>query len=208
VERNVPTLLNIGLHKALFWDGRTGSLEDQALVPIKDPREMNQDLDELEAELNEVAGYRSQFREAFGTDVTRNGIAKAIAVFERSLVSGPAPLDRYLAGDEDALSHEARHGLELFVGEADCVRCHSGPLLSDGQFYRLGIAGDDPGRAAITGSDVDRGKFRTPSLRNVALTAPYMHDGSRRLCTRWSSFIYEECPHTRRTTCPSMWSRS
>lgn len=178
LSRNTPSLLNVGLFRSFFWDGRAASLEEQALAPIVAADEMNQNLEELEAELNAVPGYVRQFKEVFGGEVTRETIAKALAAFERTLVTGPSPLDRYLAGEEDALSSEAKAGMELFVGSAGCVRCHNGPLLSDGEFYRLGIDATDLGRGLITGKKEDEGKFRTPSLRNVAQTAPYMHDGS------------------------------
>jgi cytochrome c peroxidase len=194
LARNTPTVLNAGLHARLLWDGRAASLEEQALLPILSPIEMNQDLGKLEEELGQVPGYVQQFQQVFGTGVTRQGIARALAAFERTLGGGNSPLDRFLAGDEQALSPEARRGMELFVGEARCVRCHQGPLLSDGQFYRLGIGRNDDGRAAATGQAEDRYKFRTPSLRDVALTAPYMHDGSLETLTEVVEFYYRTAP--------------
>lgn len=194
LTRNTPSLLNVAWFDRLFWDGRAGTLEEQALHPIQSPDEMNQDLDELEAELNAVPGYVEQFRAIFGTTVRREGIAKALAAFQRTLVTGPSPLDRYLAGDESALSEEARKGLELFVGDADCVRCHRGPLLSDGKFYRLGVSSTDTGLGAITGQRDDDYKFRTPSLRNVAQTGPYFHNGSRKTLTDVVTFYFREIP--------------
>lgn len=178
LARNTPSVLNTGLLPALFWDGRAASLEEQALGPIQSPEEMNQNLDELMRELNAVPGYVKQFQKVFGTDVDRHGIARALAAFQRSLVSRNSPLDRYLAGDEDALSPEAQRGMELFVGAAGCIRCHHGPALSDGKFYRLGASFQDNGREAVTDNADDRFRFRTPPLREVARTAPYMHDGS------------------------------
>lgn len=192
--RNTPTLLNVVFHSSFFWDGRAGTLEEQALMPIQDPDEMNQDLDELEEELTAVDGYVEQFRAVFGTRVTRGSIAKALAAFQRTLITKPSPFDRYLEGQEDALSEQARRGLELFVGEADCARCHHGPLLSDGQFYRLGVGRADKGRAAVTGSREDTGKFRTPSLRNVAQTAPYVHDGSMQTLDQVVEFYLRGVP--------------
>ncbi len=176
--RNTPGLANIGLFSSYFWDGRTESLEEQALEPIQSPDEMNQDLDELERELNAIGGYRQQFQEIYGTAVTRDGIAKSLAAFQRTLVTQASPFDRYLAGDKDALSKAAKRGLELFQNDAGCIRCHHGPLLSDGKFYRIGASWHDRGRGAITKNSADDYRFRTPSLRNVAETAPYMHDGS------------------------------
>jgi cytochrome c peroxidase len=178
LARNTPSLLNVGFLPRLFWDGRAASLEQQALGPIQSPDEMNQNLDDLEAELNAIPGYVTQFADVFGTPVSRDGIAKALAAFERSLVTGPSPLDRHLSGDKKALSPEAKRGLELFVGDAGCVRCHNGPLLSDGKLYRLGASNLDRGLGAVTGEKADNYRFRTPSLRNVARTGPYMHDGS------------------------------
>lgn len=196
LARNTPTLLNVAFFDRFFWDGRSQSLEEQALLPIQSKEEMNQDLDELEHELNAVSGYREQFQDVFGAQVTRDGIAQALAAYERTLVTTPAPFDRYLAGNKGALSAEAKRGLELFTGDAGCVRCHRGPLLSDGKFYRLGISFADQGRAAVTGQREDRGKFRTPSLRNLSQTGPYMHDGSMRTLTQVVEFYYRDAPTT------------
>ncbi|MEX0936941.1 MAG: cytochrome c peroxidase [Pirellulales bacterium] len=194
LSRNVPTLLNVGLLDRYFWDGRAESLEQQALIPIQSPDEMNQDLDELEAELQGIAGYAEQFRQVFGERVTRQGIAQALAAFQRTLVSGPSPLDRFLDGERNALSADARAGYELFIGDAGCVRCHNGPLLSDGKFYRIGVGSDDRGRAAITGDKQDDAKYRTPSLRNVAQTGPYMHDGSMQTLDEVVEYYYRGAP--------------
>jgi cytochrome c peroxidase len=194
LARNTPSLLNVGFYSRYFWDGRAKSLEEQALAPLTSPEEMHQELDELEAELNAVPGYVEQFQAVFGSDVTRNGIAKALAAFQRTLVIGPSPLDRYLAGDKTVLSSSAQRGMELFTGAADCVRCHKGPLLSDGEFYRLGVASADEGLGAVTGKADDRGRFRTPSLRSVAHTGPYMHDGSQKTLTDVVTFYYRGVP--------------
>jgi cytochrome c peroxidase len=194
LARNTPSLLNVAFQSTLFWDGRAKSLEEQALIPIQHPQEMNENLDALEQELSGVPEYAEEFQAVFGTGVTRESIAKALAAFQRTLVTGPSAFDRYLEGDEDALSAEAEHGLELFQGDAGCVRCHNGPLLADGEFYRLGVSFSDPGRAAATGNDDDRRKFRTPSLRNVAETAPYMHDGSKRTLDQVVEFYLRGAP--------------
>ena len=178
LSRNTLGLANVGLFANFFWDGRAASLEEQALGPIQSPEEMNQSLDELERELNGVDGYRQRFQEVFGAPVTRDDIAKALAAFQRTLVTQASPLDRYLAGDKRAISSAAKRGLELFQGDAGCIRCHHGPLLSDGKFYRIGASWGDRGRGTITHQAADDYRFRTPSLRNVAETAPYMHDGS------------------------------
>jgi len=180
--RNSGTILDAAYMKAQFWDGRAESLEEQALGPIVNPVEMGERLENVVWKLAAIEGYRDQFQTIFGTSVTADGIAKAIAAFERTVISGPSPYDRYLAGDEAALSASARRGLALFEGKARCWLCHSGPMLSNQSFHNIGVGMDkpdpDPGRAAVTGYPGDRGRFRTPSLRNVALTWPYLHDGS------------------------------
>ena len=196
LSRNTPTVLNTGLFKHLFWDGRATSLEQQALLPIRSPVEMNQGLAALETELNAVPGYAGQFRRVFKSDVTQTGIARALAAFQRTLISEPSPLDRFLAGDKTALSEEARRGLEAFRSSAGCIRCHNGPLLSDGKFYRIGVSWKDKGRQSVTGKPGDAFRFRTPSLRNVALTAPYMHDGSQKTLEEVVTFYYRSVPTT------------
>jgi cytochrome c peroxidase len=194
LARNTPSLLNVGYYSKFFWDGRAESLEQQALVPIQSPEEMDQDLDELEHELKAIPAYEEQFQVAFGGDVTRERIAQALAAFQRTLVTGPSPFDRYLAGDEESLSASAKRGLDLFKGEAGCIRCHNGPLLTDEKFYRLGASFQDDGLAAATGSASDKGKFRAPSLRNVAETAPYMHNGSMETLEEVVTFYYRGVP--------------
>lgn len=193
LARNTPKLLNVGFQKSLFWDGRAETLEAQALVPIQAADEMNQDLDELVTELSAVPGYARQFRAVFGGPVTQRRIAQALAAFQRTLVSRDSPLDRYLVGDEDALSPKAREGLELFV-DIGCIRCHHGPLLSDGKFYRLGVEHRDAGRGGVTGKKDDRGKFRTPSLRDVARSGPYMHNGSKKTLFDVVEFYFRLVP--------------
>lgn len=194
LTRNTPSLLNVGFYSAYFWDGRAASLEDQALVPIQSPDEMNQNLNDLEKELNVIPGYRSEFQRVFGSGTTRANIAKALAAFQRTLISRNSPFDRFLAGATNALSEDARRGWELFKGDAGCIRCHNGPNLSDGKFYRLGIGLDDRGRGAITGQRRDIFAFRTPALRDVARTAPYMHDGSLETLSNVVEFYYRGVP--------------
>lgn len=196
LARNTQTVLNAGFYDRYFWDGRARSLEEQALMPIQSPDEMNQSLDELEQELGAVPGYVKQFQQVFSTNVTREGIAKSLAAFQRTLVTEPSPFDRYLAGEKSALSSEAKEGFELFTGSAGCVRCHKGPLLSDGKFYRLGVSFDDPGAAAVTGNKNDVAKFRTPSLRNVAQTGPYMHNGSMNTLDDVVMYYYRGVPNS------------
>ena len=180
-DRNSGTIVNSGHMKFQFWDGRAGSLEEQALGPIHNPVEMGETLENVVRKLNAIPGYKRQFQEVFQSDVTADGIAKAIAAFERTIVSGPSPYDRAVAGDKKALSAEATHGMQIFFGKGTCVACHSGPLFSDQSFHNLGVgmnaAKPDVGREAVTKDPADRGKFKTPGLRNVANTYPYMHDG-------------------------------
>jgi len=176
--RNSPTVINSAFQKFQFWDGRAASLEEQALGPIQNPIEMNLTLDAVVTKLNGIEGYKKQFQQVFGTDVTSEGIAKAIAAYERTLLSGDAPYDRFKAGDKSALSESAQRGMKLFFGKANCSACHSGPNFTDNAFHNIGVPGTDAGREVISKSLGDRGSFKTPTLRDVARSAPYMHDGS------------------------------
>jgi cytochrome c peroxidase len=182
--RNSGTVLDAAYMDFQFWDGRARSLEEQALGPIHNPVEMGETLERVVGKLNAIEGYRTQFQAVFGTDATPDGIAKAIAAFERTVLSGPSPVDRYMAGDKTAMSASAIRGLRVFNGKARCRTCHKGPMFSDQGFHNLGVGMDQPqpdiGRQAVTNDPRDRGAFKTPTLRNVALTAPYFHDGSAR----------------------------
>ncbi len=182
-SRSVGSIVNVSYQNFLFWDGRAGSLEEQALQPIQNPIEMGMSSPaELESRLSRIAGYREQFQQAFGTDVTAENVAKALAAFERTILSGDAPYDRYKAGEADALSEPALRGMKLFSNKAHCSACHSGANFSDGAFHNLGMGVKNPnfdvGREKISGLLGDRGSFKTPLLRDIARTAPYMHDGS------------------------------
>jgi cytochrome c peroxidase len=183
-NRNSGTILDAAYMDFQFWDGRATSLEEQALGPIHNPVEMGETLENVVRKLNAIDGYRVQFRAVFGSDVTVDGLARAIAAFERTVLSGPSPLDRYLEGDKAAIPPAAIRGLRVFNGKARCRTCHTGPMFSDQTFHNIGVGMDRPepdvGREAVTNDPKDRGKFKTPSLRNVALTWPYMHDGSER----------------------------
>ncbi len=178
---NSPTVINTAYAPVLFWDGRAGSLEEQALGPIENPMEMGHSLDELVKQLSEIPEYRQRFQDVFGTGVTKDGIAIAIAAFERTILSGNSPYDRYTkGGDKTALTEQQIRGLRVF--EENCAVCHTPPLFSNYQFYNAGIGLDkepsNKGRMAVTGDEADFGKFRVPPLREVAKTAPYFHDGS------------------------------
>jgi cytochrome c peroxidase len=184
-RRNSPTLLNRGYGRSLFWDGRVVSLEEQVLHPIQDSLEMDLPLQELVNRLRDDQFYRAEFRRVFQDGVTSGNVARALASYLRTLRSGGAPIDRYRHGDSTALSAAAQRGLTLFLGRASCAACHAGPNFTDEQFHNTGVAWrrgspTDSGRAAVTRAAQDVGAFKTPTLRDVACTAPYMHDGSLR----------------------------
>jgi cytochrome c peroxidase len=206
--RNAPGLVNVAWRKTLFRDGRASSLEEQALFPMMSPFEMNRNPDYLEEVLKAVPAYVEAFRSVFGGEITRQRVAMAIAAFERTLLSRDTPLDRHLRGEPEALSARQRAGLDLFLGKAGCAACHNGPSLEDGTFHRLGVPEDlkakddprvlatarfvgkvsgfpdyrslreDPGRFLVTKDPADWKAFATPPLREVAATAPYMHNGA------------------------------
>lgn len=183
--RNSPTIINSCYNRFQFWDGRAPTLEHQALGPIQNPIEMAMSLGDVVARLNKIEGYRRQFQAVFGTDVTEEGIAKAIAAYERTVVSGDAPYDRFVAGDKTALSESAARGRDLFFGKASCSACHAGPNFTDHAFHNIGIGFNpetksfqDVGRESESKLVGDRGSFKTPTLREIARSAPYMHDGS------------------------------
>jgi cytochrome c peroxidase len=178
---NSPTIINAAYATSQFWDGRAATLEEQALGPIENPIEMGHSMELLTGELEEIPEYKEAFQKVFGTGVTKEGIAKAIASFERLVLSGNSPYDKFKAGQEDALTDAQKRGMDLF-DNAGCATCHKPPLFSNYGFYNAGVGMDkdppDPGRKAVTEKDADLGKFRTPALREVAYTAPYFHDGS------------------------------
>ena len=181
--RQAPTVLNTGYQTFQFWDGRAGSLEEQALVPIQNRIQMAETLPNVVKKLNAVPEYKKRFKEVFGTEVSAEGIARAIAAFERTVVSTNSAYDKYLAGDKAALSEAAARGLGLFTGKAGCEACHNGPNFTDNRFHNIGVPQvgplkEDVGRYAVTKQEQDRMAFKTPTLRSVALTAPYMHDGA------------------------------
>ncbi len=189
VRRNAPTILNVGFLPKLFWDGRVDSLEEQARLPILAPDEMGMTEESAVAAIEGIPEYPPLFERAFGDrTVTLQRIARAIAAFERTLVAGDSPFDRWWGGDREAIDESAQRGYALFIDKAGCSQCHSirqsYAIFTDGGFHVTG-AGDgagltDPGRYEVTKRPEDMHAFRTPPLRNVALTAPYMHDGSLR----------------------------
>lgn len=175
--RNSPTIINSGYYTSNFWDGRAGSLEEQALGPIQSQFEMNQNLDELVTELNAVPAYVDEFNNVFNEKIAAENIAKAIAAFERTITITDTRFDRFLAGETNALNKQEIEGMKLFAGKANCLSCHAGQTLTDNSFHNLGMEGDD-GRFAVTKQEEDKGKFKTPALRGVAHTGPFMHNGS------------------------------
>jgi len=219
--RNAPTALNAMFNELQFWDGRAATLEEQAKMPITNPIEMGmKDHNAVVARVREIAEYRPLFAAAFrGEGVTIDTIAKAIAAFERTQLSGNSPFDRFIAGDQNAISDAAKRGWALFNGQARCVSCHawnpSSPFFTDNKFHNIGVAAKDQnfpllarrarqliskgknrtqildelaltegfselGRYLITGQPRDIGAFKTSGLRDIELTAPYMHNGSEK----------------------------
>ena len=208
MERRLsPTLVNVAYNKALLWDGRAGSLEKQALGPIQNPLHMNQNLDLLIEKLNAIPDYAERFQKVFGTPANPEALGKALAAFERTLITRHAPFDRYMAGEQQAMSESAVRGMALFKGKARCLICHNGPNFTDSLFHNLGVpvaplvahplvqasirfdakrmnvtdyaqVKEDLGRYLVTKEEKDKGAFKTPTLRNVAQRDPYMHNGA------------------------------
>jgi cytochrome c peroxidase len=177
--RSSPTVANAAYYDVQFWDGRAATLEDQAKGPVENPNEMGGKGERVVSTLKAIPGYVQKFQEAFGSpEITFDKFAMAVAAFERTVVDLDSPFDRWARGDDKAMTESAQRGLDLFAGKANCAVCHSGPNLADKRFHNIGLPDGDVGRYAISKADVDKGAFRTPTLRNVALTGPYMHDGS------------------------------
>ncbi len=179
--RRSPTILNAAWSEALMWDGRFETLEEQALGPIQAGVEMNMPLDELIEKLGQIEGYPPLFAAAFDGDaeITPDRIAMAIATYERTVISGEAPFDRWIKGQRRAISASAQRGFEVFNGKARCAACHSGWRFTDDSFHDIGLPDDDIGRGAeLPGIVKMQHAFKTPGLRNIDQRAPYMHDGS------------------------------
>ena len=181
--RSAPTVINRAYSLEQFWDGRAPTLEEQAKGPIANPIEMGNTHENVVSALQAVPGHRQRFREVFGReDFTMDHVVKAIATFERTILSGNSPYDRYKAGQKNALSEAQRRGMEVFLEKAKCDQCHFGINFTDGSYANLGVGANKPdpdvGRYAVTRRDDDWGKFKTPTLREISHTGPYMHDGS------------------------------
>lgn len=185
---NSPTVLNSALNAFQFWDGRTATLEEQVQEPIHNPVEMGSNWQDVIKKLSRDQDIVSQFRRIYDDGLTQENIARAIASYERQLVTTDAPFDNYLNGESDALTDQARQGYHLFK-QMGCISCHQGKNVGGNMFQYFGIMGNyfqdrgnitesDYGRYNVTGKEEDRFKFKVPSLRNIAKTAPYFHDGS------------------------------
>jgi len=182
--RSAPTAVNRSFSSKQFWDGRAATLEDQSVGPFANLIEHGfANHDELVAKINSIAGYHPLFEQAFGPiSITVELIGKAIASFQRTLLSGNSAYDQFgLGGNEVALSSNAQNGFRIFVGKGQCLRCHFGFNFTDERFHNLGVDWDtdhiDVGRYGVTKAPKDLGAFKTPTLREIARTAPYMHDG-------------------------------
>jgi len=181
--RSAPVSFNRVYSKAQFWDGRAETLEDQSIGPFVNPIEHGfANHDEMVAKMKQIPGYRKLFQEVFGRDILIADVGRAIASFQRTVLSGNSAVDKFdVGGEEKALSAAAQQGLELFRGKARCTRCHSGFNFTDEKFHNIGIGWDtntvDLGRYMVTQNPEDIGAFKTPTLREIARTAPYMHDG-------------------------------
>jgi cytochrome c peroxidase len=184
LRRNSPTVLNAAFNTVQFWDGRAQTLEEQCKGPLMSAGEMNLvDEQRLRERLNSVPTYVKDFQEVFGSGPSLDNTAKAISAYERTLVTRGSRFDRYVRGEKNALTDEEKRGLLVFISKGSCPTCHKGPNLTDNKFHNLGIVPpkggpEDLGRFEVTKKEEDRGAFKTPSLRNVVLTGPYMHDGS------------------------------
>lgn len=180
--RNSPTVYNAAFHVAQFWDGREPDVEAQALGPILNPVEMQMaDGDEVVAKLSKIPAYKTAFEEAFEDGLTYSNIGQAIGAFERTLVT-PAPFDKWLAGDDSAMTAEQKAGFDTFMSNG-CTACHNGPTVGGTMYQKLGLVNpwdldDDVGRAEVTKNDAEKQFFKVPSLRNIEKTAPYYHKGN------------------------------
>lgn len=181
VNRNAPTLANLAWAEHLMWDGRFATLEAQMRQPLENPNEMNLSAEEAVARLQSIPFYVERFQLAYNRGPDLETLALALAAFQRTLISATSPYDSYATGqDTNALSPAAKRGLRLFVSErTQCATCHPAPLFTTGGFANNGLTSSpDPGRGAVTGLETDAGVFKIPTLRNVAISGPYLHDGS------------------------------
>jgi cytochrome c peroxidase len=179
--RNTPSSMNLSARSAFFWDGRAAGIEEQAAGPIENPVEMNLPVAEAVKRLNADEHYHSWFKKIYNEAPNRTNLLDAIASFERTQETGSTPFDRFMKGDEKAISEAAKRGQQIFNVKGKCFDCHFGPDFTGDQFRNIGLYNgkelNDKGRSEITKDSADIGKFKVPGLRNVAVTAPYMHNG-------------------------------
>lgn len=176
--RHAPTTVNLAWSKNFFWDGRANTLEAQAKGPIEAAVEMDLPMATAVSRLKEVQGYVAAFSKAFPKEgLTEQTILKAIATYERTIVTGDTPFDRWVRGDVKAMSAEAKRGFEIFTGKANCAACHTGWNFSDDKFHDIGLPTADKGRMGVTNAAGDQHAFKTPGLREIAARAPFMHHG-------------------------------
>lgn len=198
-ERNTPSVMYLADKKHFFWDGRAKSFEEQALGPIASPKEMGLPLDEAEKRLVQSSYYQKAFRTVFDSEPSLQLLAKALADYQRTLQPNESPYDRYVAGDINALNAAEVRGMELFIYDANCVFCHKEPYFGNEEFFNIGLfdgkTKNDNGRFMVTHDSTDIGAFETPTLRNIALTAPYMHDGSMRTLKEVLEYYNEPDKH-------------
>jgi len=177
-DRNSPTVVNAAYMSVMFWDGRAKTLEEQALGPIENPNRDGPEHGDPHPRAGQDPDYVKRFKSVFGTEITKGGIAKAIAAFERTILSGDSPYDRHMAGDAKALTEPQKKGLDAFT-RAECGSCHSGPVFSNSGFYNAGVGSmDDPGRKKVTGKDEDMGKFRVRPFARWPARPPTSMTGS------------------------------
>lgn len=180
VKRNAPTIANSWFYKRLFWDGRARDLQDQAFAPIVSESEMHNEMPDVMRMLRNIKGYREMFKKAYGDDgINPDRMTGAIAIFEKTIISRKSRFDEFLEGNKKVLTRSELRGLHVFRTKAKCMNCHYGPLFTDNQFHNIGFSGNDAGYYKVTHQDADTGKFKTPSLRDVIRTGPWMHDGKQ-----------------------------
>lgn len=204
ISRNVPTLVNVGYRRSIFWDGRKKTLEETALGAIEHPAVIGMTPDELTERLRSLPEYGDLFEKEFGEPPTARAFALALAAYQRSLISNDTPFDRFARGDKSAISESAHRGYIIFRDQANCITCHSGPDFADGAFRCIGVGWDgekyqDRGRGAVLDNKGANGFFRVAPLRELVWTAPYMHDGSLKTLEEVVDFYDQNGPQGKRT---------
>ena len=194
--RNTPSVMNLSLQKVFFWDGRAAALEDQALAPIENPVEMNLPVAEAILRLKQDGTYSSYFKNIFGSEPTASNLANALAAFERTLETIESPFDLWrFSGDSNAVDDDVKRGFIIFNEKGKCNQCHFGADFTINEFRNIGLFNgrnlNDSGRIVISRQQNDLGKFKVPALRNIAMTAPYMHNGMFRTLKEVIDFYNE-----------------